>query len=101
MKWGGGGESKIKLTGNKANQSPAVTKGTRNISTVSHPTGWPGARNFHYNFSKRREEGEKNIAQEHHQGPNPGCPAAQPKFVRGQPFRESKPQRVETGRPFI
>lgn len=50
--------SKIKLTGNKPNQSRALTKGTRNISTVSHPTGWPRARNFHYNFSKRGK-GEK------------------------------------------
>lgn len=49
----GRGGSKIKLTGNKPNQSWTVTKGTRNISTVSHPTGWPRARNSHYNFSKR------------------------------------------------
>lgn len=54
--------SKIKLTRNKLNQSWAITKRTRNISTVSHPTGWPSAQNFHYNFSKERRKGGKNIS---------------------------------------
>ena len=84
----------------KKKKSGRVAKGTRNISTVSHPTGWPRARNFHYNFSKR-ERRRKHISQKHYQGPSPAYHAAEPKSVRGQPFRESKTQRVETSRPFI
>lgn len=56
----GGGLAKLSLREIKLKLIKAeLTKGTRNISTVSHPTGWPRARNFHYNFSKRRRKGEK------------------------------------------
>lgn len=96
-----GAKSRVKLTGNKLNQSRAVTKGTRNISTVSHPTGWPRARNFHYSFSKGGRKGRKYISQKHYQGPNRGCPAAQPKVCKRLAFQGVETQRVEPGRPFI
>lgn len=89
--------SRVKLTGNKLNQSRAVTKGTGDISTVSHPTAWPRARNFHYNFSKGGRKGGKNVSQKPYQGPNPGCPATQPKFYERLAFQGVKTQHVEPG----
>lgn len=66
--------SRVKLTGNKLNQSRTVTKGTRNISTVSHPTGWPQAQNFHYNFSKGRRKGRKKCFRKTLSRPQPRMP---------------------------
>lgn len=93
--------SRVKLTGNKLNLSRAVTKGTRDISTVSHPRGWPRARNFHYNFSKGGRKGGKNVSQKPYQGPNAGRRATQPKICERLAFQGVKTQAVEPGRPFI
>lgn len=73
--------SRVKLTGNKLNQSPAVTKGTGDISTVSHPTAWPRARNFHYNFSKGGRKGGKKCFTKALSKPQPRMPCHTTKYL--------------------
>lgn len=75
--------SGVKLTGNKPNQSRAVTKGTRAISTVSHPTGWLRARNFHYNFSKGGRKGGKMFHKSHIKAPTQDALSHNQKSVSG------------------
>lgn len=75
--------SRVKLTGNKLNQSRAVTKGTRDISTVSHPTGWPQAQNFYYNFSKGGRKGGKMFQKSHIKAPTQDALPYNQKPVRG------------------
>lgn len=95
-----GQRNRVKLTGNKLNQSRAVTKGTRNVSTVLHPTGWPWAQIFHYNFQREGEKKEKNVSQKHYESPNLGRPVAQPKICERLAFQGVKTQHVEPGKPF-
>lgn len=73
--------SRVKLTGNKLNQSRAVTKGTGDISTVSHPTAWPRARNFHYNFSKGGRKGGKKCFTKAISRPQPRMPCHTTKIL--------------------
>lgn len=75
--------SRVKLTGNKLTQSRAVTKNTRDISTVSHPTGWPRAQNFHYSFSKGGRKGGKMFHKSHIKAPTQDALPHNQKPVRG------------------